>query len=50
MASDRLRWTVVVVGGKRQEGDEGPVIDTEIDSVGVGRKVSRGTRGGSDRD
>ena len=32
----------MVLGGKCQVGDEGPVIETEMDSGGVGRKVSRG--------
>ena len=30
---------MVVLGGKCEEGDEGPVIETEMDSGGVGRKV-----------
>ena len=30
---------MVVLGGKYQERDEGPVIETEMDSGGVGRKV-----------
>ena len=34
-----MKSTVVVLGGKYQEGDEGPVIETEMDSGGVGRKV-----------
>ena len=29
----------MVLGGKYEEGDEGPVIETEMDSGGVGRKV-----------
>ena len=37
-----LKWTVVVLGGKSQEGDDGPVAETEMESGGVGRKVSRG--------
>ena len=36
-----MKSTVVVLGGKYQEGDERPVIETEMDSGGVGRKVSR---------
>ena len=31
-----------MLGGKCQGGDEGSVIETELDSVGVGRKLSRG--------
>ena len=30
---------MVVLGGNCEEGDEGPVIETEMDSGGVGRKV-----------
>ena len=37
-----MKSTVVVLGGKYQECDEGPVIETEMDSGGVGREVSRG--------
>ena len=33
---------MVVLGGKCQGGDEGSVLETEMDSGGVGRKVSRG--------
>ena len=33
---------MVLLGGKYQEGDEGPEIKTEMDSGGFGTKVSRG--------
>ena len=33
---------MVVLGGKYQESDEGSVLETEMESGGVGRKVSRG--------
>ena len=33
---------MVVLQGKCQGGNEGPVIRTEMDSGGVGRKVSGG--------
>ena len=32
----------MVLGGKCQGGNEGPVIGTAMDSGGVGRKVSSG--------
>ena len=31
----------MVWGRKYEEGDEGPLIETEIDGGGVGRKISR---------
>ena len=30
---------MVVLGGKYEEGDEGPVIEIEMNSASVGRKV-----------
>ena len=33
---------MVVLGVKCRGGDEGPVIEIEMDSGGVGSKVSRG--------
>ena len=33
---------MVVLGVKCRGGDEGPVIETEMDSGGAGSKVSRG--------
>ena len=35
----------MVLGGKYEEGDEGPVIETEMDSCGVWRHVPRGDEG-----
>ena len=37
--SDIMNWTVVVLGGMCQRGDEGAVIGTEMQSGGAGRKV-----------
>ena len=33
---------MVVLGGKYEVGDEGSVLETDMDSGGVGRKVSKG--------
>ena len=33
---------MVVLGVKRRGGDEGPVIETEMDNGDAGSKVSRG--------
>ena len=37
---------MLVLGGNCQEGDEGSVLETEMENGGVGRKVSRGVMRG----